>query len=69
MILVKQVREEIGISQAELARMSGVKQQNISKIESGENRTPGIETLNALAMAMSCSLADLYKPGTEGTAI
>ncbi len=64
MILVKKVREEIGISQAELARMSGVKQQNISKIESGENRNPGIETLNALAMAMGCSVVDLYKPET-----
>ncbi len=44
--------------------MSGVKQQNISKIESGENRNPGIETLNALAMAMGCSVVDLYKPET-----
>lgn len=65
MILVKQIREEIGISQAELSRRSGVKQQNISKIESGENRNPGIETLNALAMAMGRDLRDLYRPEAE----
>lgn len=62
MILVKKIREEVGISQAELARLSGVKQQNISKIESGENRNPGIETLNALAKAMGRSVMDLYRP-------
>ena len=31
-------------------------------IESGDRKSPGIETLNALAVALGCDLRDLYKP-------
>ena len=62
MILLKQKREEKGLNQTELARMSGVKQQTISMIESGDRKNPGIETMNALAVALKCDLQDLYKP-------
>lgn len=65
MILVRQVRESLGISQQELARRSGVLQQTISKIEKGETVNPGVETLNTLARAMGCELGDVYRPGTE----
>ncbi len=64
MILLRQEREKKGLSQTELARLSGVKQQSISMIERGEQKNPGIETLNALAVALRCDLRDLYKPET-----
>lgn len=64
MILLRQEREKKGISQTELARLSGVKQQSISMIEQGKQKNPGIETLSALAVALSCDLRDLYKPDT-----
>ena len=71
MILVKQVREAKGMSQVELARLSNIKQQSISLIETGVSRNPGIETLNALAVALGCTVTDLYRPdpvegGAEG---
>ena len=62
MILLRQEREKAGLGQVELARRSGVSQQAISLIESGERKNPGIETLNALAVALGCALSDLYKP-------
>ncbi len=62
MILLRQEREKKKMSQAELARLSGVKQQNISQIENGTIRNPGIETMNTLAVALGCDLRDLYKP-------
>jgi transcriptional regulator with XRE-family HTH domain len=69
MILVKQVREAKGMSQVELARLSHIKQQSISLIETGVSRNPGIETLNALAVALGCTVTDLYRPDpTEGGA-
>ena len=74
MILLRQERERKNLSQAELARLSGIKQQTISLIESGDRKNPGIETLNALAIALECSVTDLYKPdpvsagSTEGGA-
>lgn len=64
MILLRQEREKKKLSQAELARLSGVKQQNISQIENGTIRNPGIKTLNTLAVALGCDLLDLYKPDT-----
>lgn len=64
MIMLKQEREKKGLSQTELERKSGVTQQAISMIESGERRNPGIETLNALAVALECDLLDLYRPDT-----
>lgn len=62
MILLKQEREKSRLSQAELARLSGVKQQTVSQIENGAIKNPGIETMNALAVALGCDLRDLYKP-------
>lgn len=65
MIFLKQERERKRMSQAELARLSGVKQQSISKIERGERRNPGIETISALARALGCGLHELYVPDAE----
>ena len=68
MILLRQEREQKNLSQAELARLSGVKQQTISLIESGDRKNPGVETLAALAVALGCTLTDLYKPEPAGSA-
>ena len=62
MILLRQKREEKGWSQPELARRSGVTQQNISLIESGERINPGILTISALAHALGCTVMDLWRP-------
>lgn len=68
MILLRQVREAEGISQQELARRSGVLQQTISKIEKGETTNPGVETLNALAIAMGRTLGDVFRTGAAEAA-
>ena len=68
MILLEQERKKKGLSQPELARLSGVTQQNNRKIESGERKNPGIETLNALAVALGCDLRDLYVPDSAAAA-
>ena len=65
MILVKEHREALGMSQVQLAQASGVAQTNISKIERGRNPNVGILTLLALARGLGCSLDDLYRPDDE----
>ncbi len=52
--LVK-ARLECNMTQAELAKKSGIRQSNISRIENG-NAIPRLDTLEALAMAMGKSL-------------
>lgn len=62
MLLVRERRIERGLSQQQLAQLSGVKQATISMIETDERRNPGIYTLEALAQAMGLGVMDLYQP-------
>jgi len=62
MIKLRQIREEKGLSQFQLAVASGIAQQTISAIESGARKNPGIETLYPLTLPLGCKLDDLYVP-------
>ena len=61
MIALQKMREKRRLTQAELASMSGVTQQAISKIENGERKNPGVLTLNKLAESLKCSIYDLIE--------
>ena len=58
--IVKRKREEMGISQNQLAKMSKVPQSVISNIENGKTVSPRIDTLKAIADVLGCSLDDLF---------
>lgn len=64
MLLVREKRKERGLSQQQLAQLSGVKQSTISMIETDDKRNPGIYTVEALAFAMGLKLTDIYQPDT-----
>lgn len=49
------LRERRGLSQAELARRSGVSQATISRIEAGKTRGVDLDTLDRLARALGVS--------------
>lgn len=49
------VRKEKGLTQAELAQLSGYKQQAISRIEKKDN-SPSLKTLCHLLEVMNCEL-------------
>lgn len=66
MVLLEQERKKRKMSQQDLAKASGVAQQTISKIESGESENPGIYTMYRLAWGLGCELHDIYIP--EGAA-
>ena len=55
-----ETRIELGMTQKELAKLSGVRQSNISRIESGMC-SPTIHTLSALALAMNKKLEIKFK--------
>ncbi len=50
-----ETRTDLGISQVELSKRSGIRQSNISRIENG-TCSPTIQTLSALAIAMGKKL-------------
>ena len=53
------LRERRGLSQAELARRSGVSQATISRIEAGKTRGVDLVTLDRLARALGVSPGSL----------
>lgn len=57
---IKQARLKLGMSQAELAEIVGLKQSNISAIESGQ-RTPEYATAEKLAVALGTTVEMIYR--------
>lgn len=55
-----ETRTELGLTQKDLSKMSGIRQSNISRIESGMC-SPTIHTLSALALAMNKKLEIKFK--------
>ena len=52
---IHKLRQQRKMSQQELARLVGVNQSFISKMESGEQINPNAETLKRLARALGCT--------------
>lgn len=68
MNLIKAAREAKGLSQAELARLSAVKQQTISMLETGERKVPRLDTAQKLAAALNCTIDELVNGDKTATA-
>ena len=66
MVILQKMREKRKMTQDELSKASGVKQQTISAIESGRNKYPRVNTLYQLAMALKCTVDDLIDENTKG---
>ena len=61
---VGRVRREKGLTQEQLAEISGFSQQYISGLEQGR-RNPTVVTLYELATALGVSHLDLMRPSPE----
>lgn len=59
---VKALRKEHGLTQDQLAKMSGLKRPNISRLEAGTH-VPGISLLERLAEALNVTISDLMSIG------
>ena len=55
LMAIIEARNETGLTQAELAERSGLKQSNISRIETGKS-IPNVRTLSQLAMGFGKKL-------------
>lgn len=62
--LVKQHREAKGVSRVALAEAAGLHQTYIGLLERGE-RSPSLDTANAIATALGMSLGDLIHQATK----
>lgn len=59
------VRKHLKLSQKALAEASGVPQQTISAIETGQLKNPGIKTLRRLAATLSSNVDDIFPDEDE----
>lgn len=57
---IKECREEIGISQEELARKAKISRTTLSGLESGAIKTTTTETLLKIAEALNKKVADIF---------
>jgi DNA-binding XRE family transcriptional regulator len=57
---IKEVRNKIGMTQAELAEASDVSRATIAGLESGAITTTSTKTLVKLAKALNCSVEKIF---------
>jgi len=57
---IKTLRKELGLTQAQLADLSGLKRPNISRLENGTH-VPSIALMERLAEALQASISDLIQ--------
>ncbi|MDO4225553.1 MAG: helix-turn-helix transcriptional regulator [Bergeyella zoohelcum] len=63
---IKRIRKTSGVSQQELADMSGVSKAQISRLENGEQNNPQINTIVAIASNLGVSVEEIiYGDKTE----
>ena len=61
-IKIKERREELGMTQEELAQKSGVSRQTISSIETGKNENVLVGTLASIATALETTVDKIFYP-------
>ena len=59
-IRIKEIREQVGMTQLELSEKSGISQEHISRIENGKF-TPNVKTADRIAGALGVTLMDILK--------
>ena len=58
-MMITEIRKAKGLSITKLAAISGVHRVTISRIEHGRTKTVKLQTLEAIAKALECSISDL----------
>jgi transcriptional regulator with XRE-family HTH domain len=60
-VVIREMREEQGLSQAQLAKKAKVAQGYISDLEAGGKRNPSIDVLKRLAKALGVPVTELLE--------
>lgn len=60
---VKEIREQLGMSQAELSEKSGVSRTMISQLETSQKVDCKVSTLLAVSNALGYPVGDIFLPG------
>ncbi len=58
--MIKEVREQKGMTQQELANRSGVSRAIISKLENNKATVTTTDTIRKIAIALDCNVSDIF---------
>jgi len=61
--MLREMRKKRGLSQAMLAKAAGVPQGVISYIECGRTKHPRVDTMQAIAAVLKCTVDELLQGG------
>ena len=56
--IINELKKERGLTNAQIAAMSGDTQSTLDKITSGANTNPKLDTLQAICRVLGCTLND-----------
>jgi len=59
--VLRTLREEKGLTQAQLAKAAGTTQEYVAMLETGVRKNPTIETLKRLAKALGVPVTELLE--------
>lgn len=62
---VRRIRESLKLKQEQVAERAGLTRETISRLEAGHEVSPKQPTVAALALALGCKPADLWREGDE----
>lgn len=62
---IRTLREQRGMTQAQLAELLGLKQTAIANMESGLSAFSGVERLRQIAAALDVSIEEIVTPATK----
>lgn len=62
--IINERKKELGITNAQLAEITGITLSTLDKITSGANKNPKLGTLQAIARAIGCTLDDFDDDAT-----
>ena len=57
---LRELREQAGLTQVELAEAVGLEQTHISRLELNKRRTIGFDLMSRLCKALKCTPGDLF---------
>jgi len=56
--IINKIKKEKGLTNAQIAQMSGITLSTLDKITSGVNKNPKLDTLQAICSVLGCTLND-----------
>lgn len=60
--IINVLKKEKGLTNAQIAKMSGITLSTLDKITSGVNTNPKLDTLQAICKVLGCTLDDFADP-------